>query len=186
MTIVLSRENSASYVKVGAYNLAVENFGKRLADLIYRLDAQHVDIAAKGLPAAATDAQRQAFSNYISRMAKGRVKNPGLVQLERLAQGLGLTLSAFFLQLEGSPTRALHPLSESATSARTPAHVASDPGGARVDSSVPATDRLKETLEEFGARLLLIARDLPEPHQQDRPGRASEPAQSGRARKDRR
>lgn len=78
----------------------MQNFGVKLGALIDARELEHRAIARTALGARSTPESRQAFANYISRMRAGRVPNPGLIQLERLAKGMHLTLAEFFRALE--------------------------------------------------------------------------------------
>lgn len=71
-----------------------------------RGDASAADVARRGLGDKATPNQIRNFANYIARMERGekKVQNPTFKVLERLARGLGVTVTDLVAQVEGVPT----------------------------------------------------------------------------------
>lgn len=107
--IVITPMFSISYEILGAYNPRVEDFGGRLGWVIDARKLDHVEIARVALGVTASPKALQAFANYISRLRTSKVPNPGLMVLERLAKGMRLTLSEFFLQIERQTESLLPP-----------------------------------------------------------------------------
>lgn len=84
-------------LEVSGYHRRVDDLGQRLRAVREAHDLQQMEIARKVVtsPRAA-----KSFSNYLSRIERGDETNPSLNVLEQIAMGMGLSLSAFFTQLE--------------------------------------------------------------------------------------
>lgn len=77
----------------------VDDFGERLKQVRVRMKLDQIEVAR-----VATERDElpnpTSFANQISRWENGRELNPSLEALEKLARGLGITLSNFFTRIE--------------------------------------------------------------------------------------
>jgi transcriptional regulator with XRE-family HTH domain len=87
-----------------AYNPGVDDFGTRLRTVREHRGLSQADVARKGIDGESDPPTPESFSNHLSRVERGQETNPSLEFMERAAKGLGLTLSQFFAQIEGSTT----------------------------------------------------------------------------------
>jgi transcriptional regulator with XRE-family HTH domain len=86
---------------VNGYYPGVIDFGRRVRAVREARDLQQMEVARA---VAKTESQAKSFSNYLSRIERGDEDNPSLDKIEQIAKGLGLSIFAFFRQLE-RPTR---------------------------------------------------------------------------------
>lgn len=81
---------------------AVERFAQRL-EAVIRAAGGQMKIARRAFPADDYARQRR-YAAYLSRLVNEHEQNPSLNTLEWIARGMGLSVSAFFLQLEQDVT----------------------------------------------------------------------------------
>ncbi len=137
------------------YSFRVKHFGICLNAVREDRDLTQVQVAKAG----ATTMTAQSLSNYISRIERGDEVNPSFSLLEQIAKGLGLTLSAFFLQIEHAQKEGLQSTNDGRTMLPSPrshreeatAHVG---GGSDVRSAAA----LSAALDELTSRLEKLER----------------------------
>lgn len=88
----------------GLYNSVVEDLGSGLKRLREARGLTQREVATRGLSDLTDPPDIESVSNYMSRVELGKERNPSLEFLERMAKGLDLTLSDFFLRIEGLRT----------------------------------------------------------------------------------
>lgn len=142
------------------YNPRVDDFADRLSALIELSGSKPGELARRAYPDDDAEQLRIDFVNYLSRIARKKVPSPGIKWLTRIADGFGLPLSQFFLQLERQtdPDGVLVPASNIVTPSLQPQ------GGANGEptsvSSADDLEILRRAYYEIGKRNIDLARRL--------------------------
>lgn len=135
-------------------NQPVVGLGDGIRRVRESLNLTLVAVAERALKDVESAPTVESFSNYLSKVELGTVTNPSLEFLERVAKGLGLTLSDLFARVEGKQLATAEP------------HVATGtPDGRPISSSGGLADPVNRTfiltiVEQFVAAVdrLIAAR----------------------------
>lgn len=99
--MTISAEGSRAYSPTGVYNPPVKGLGEGLKRVRDGLGLEQMDIARKALGDVPQN-QIVSFANRVSQVERGTNENPSITFLEQIAAGMGLSISALFLRIEGS------------------------------------------------------------------------------------
>lgn len=99
---MLSDSQATTYIRTRIYNSRVDRFGQFLKALRAERKVGPSVVARRALGETADKNELRNFASYLLRIERGvpKAQNPTLDVVERIATGLGLTLSQFFARIE--------------------------------------------------------------------------------------